>query len=417
MQRREFTFYGGAREFVRYHGPEAIIHGSAETGKTISALMKIHLCAIKYKNAQLVILRKTQRSANSTVIQTWQNKVIQGIDSIQTYGGGTPQWFDYSSGARVWVMGLDNDEKLLSGEFDLVYVNQVEELTEGEWETITTRTTGRAGNMPYAQTIGDCNPAYPTHWMYSRKSLKMFYSKHEENPVLYDQEAGEITEQGKRTLAVLDSLTGVRKQRLRYGKPAQAEGAVYEEWDQSIHLVYPDAVPEIRRYVAAQDWGYTNAGVLGVWGVTGDNDMYLVAQVYQTGRTIDWWAETAKELQEEYGRFDAVACDPAEPAYIAAYRKAGLNAVEADNSVLPGINRVKKRLAEKRLFVVRDSLRSADMSLVEKHLPKSVEEEFPMYVWAGKAGKEAPVKENDHGMDQVRYAVAQVDKPRGVFFM
>ena len=30
------------------------------------------------------------------------------------------------------------------------------------------RTTGRAGHMPYNQTIGDCNPAHPTHWIPER---------------------------------------------------------------------------------------------------------------------------------------------------------------------------------------------------------------------------------------------------------
>jgi hypothetical protein len=39
-----------------------------------------------------------------------------------------------------------------------------------------------------------------------------------------------------------------------------------------------------------------------------------------------------------------------------------------------------------------------------------VEEELPAYVWADKASKEVPVKENDHGSDMVRYTVAYVDK-------
>ena len=411
MPRVEFTFYGGAREFVRYKGAEALIHGPAETGKSISALWKLHLCALKYPKAQIVILRKTQTSANSTIVQTWQRKVILDTSADpEIYGGGVPQWFDYSNGSRVWVMGLDKPGKLLSGEFDVVYVNQAEELSEGEWETIMTRTTGRAGNMPYAQTIGDCNPSYPTHWMYQRGSLRMFYSRHEDNPTLYDPKTREITEQGARTMAVLDSLTGVRKERLRYGRPAQAEGAVYTEWDQSVHLIYADALPTPRRFIAAQDWGYTNPGVLGVWGMDGDDNMYLVAQVYQSGRTIDWWVDQAKALQQKYGRFEACACDPAEPAYIAAYRAAGISAVPADNAVLPGINAVKQRLAEKRLFVVRDSLQSTDEALVEGRRPKCVEEEFPAYVWADKSGKETPIKEDDHGMDMVRYAVAQMER-------
>ena len=417
-----FTFYGGAREFARYHGPEALLHGPAETGKTYSALWKVHLCALKYPRASLVILRKTQASAYSTVLQTYQNKVLGGPEGasaakITIYGGEKPEWFDYPSGARVWAAGLDKAGKVLSAEHDVIYVNQAEELTLEDWETLTTRTTGRAGNMPYSQTIGDCNPTYPQHWMYNRPSLRMFYSKHTENPALYDQVTGAITAQGQRTMAVLDALTGVRRDRLRDGKAAQAEGAVYDEWNEAEHLIHADKVPPLFRFVAAQDWGYTNPGVLGVFGVDNDGRMYLVAQIYRTHKGIDWWKAKALALQQEFGRFERVACDPAEPAFIAEYRAAGLNAVPADNAVRVGIDAVKRRLAKAgdgkpRLFVVRDSQREVDQELVAARLPHAVEHEFPAYVWESKGTKEQPVKENDHGMDMVRYAVMAPPEPR-----
>ena len=408
--RVEFTFYGGAREFARYHGNEALVHGPAETGKTLSVLWKLHLCALKYADASIVIARKTQSSIYGTVLRTYTEKVLSAGASAQPYGGGKPEWFDYPNGARVWIAGLDKASKVLSAEHDIVYVNQTEELDLADWETLTTRTTGRAGHMPYSQTIGDANPSYPTHWMYHRPTLRMFYSRHEENPALYDPRSGAITVQGVRTMAVLDALTGVRKERLRYGKPAQAEGAIYDEWAESVHLIYDAQAPaQFTRWFAGQDWGYTHAGVFGVWGLDGDGRAYLVHQVYQTGRTIDWWSATAAALQEKYGFFEVVACDPSEPAYIEAYRLAGLNAIPADNSVLPGINAVKRRLAERRLFVLRGSVVEPDESLEAARQPVSVQEEFPMYVWAPQSGKESPVKRDDHGMDMVRYSVMYLD--------
>jgi len=409
VARVEFTYYGGAREFACYHGSEALLHGAAQTGKTLSALWKLHLCALKYQDASLVILRKTQASIYATALQTYLHKVRSEDSQTSAYGGEKPEWFDYPNGARIWLAGLDKAGKVLSAEHDIIYVNQAEELTLSDWETLTTRTTGRAGHMPYSQTIGDCNPSYPAHWMYHRSSLRMFYSKHEENPTLYNPVTGEITELGKHTMSVLDALTGVRKQRLRYGLAAQAEGAIYDEWDESVHLKYAGEVPaRFNRYIAGQDWGYTNAGVLGIWGVDGEGRMYLVKQVYQTGRRIDWWTELAKGIHERYG-LEVIACDPSEPAYIDAFRLAGVPAIAADNAVLPGINAVKKRLAEKRLFILRDSLESADESLAERRLPSSVQDEIPQYVWADNKAKEIPVKENDHGADMVRYSAMYLD--------
>jgi len=54
---------------------------------------------------------------------------------------------------------------------------------------------------------------------------------------------------------------------------------------------------------------------------------------------------------------------------------------------------------------VRDRSRHLDQELVAARLPHAVEHEFPAYVWKSGSAKEEPVKENDHGMDMVRYAV------------
>jgi len=263
--------------------------------------------------------------------------------------------------------------------------------------------------MPYSQTIGDMNPAYPQHWVYHRKSLKVFYSFHDENPMLYDQRTGEITEQGKRTMAVLDALTGVRRIRLRDGKPALAEGAIYN-WNDAIHLI--DESPKAGLHVASVDWGFSHPGVLGIWRLDGDGRMYLIRQVYQTRKTIDWWIEQAKELHSEFNIL-WFACDPSEPAYIEQFNQAGLKAEAAFSRVLPGINAVEQRLkvladGRPRLFVIRDSLREIDQSLKANYKPYAVEQEFPGYIWAG-TNKEQPVKENDHGVDMVRYGVARLD--------
>lgn len=407
MKYRDFEVFGGAKEFVNYRGPEAIIHGPAETGKTLAALYKLHIAASTYENASVVIVRKTLASTYSTVLQMFQNKVLYEGCGAVPYGGQKPEWFDYpATGARIWLTGMDKSSKVLSAEHDLIFWNQVEEATLDDWETLTTRTTGRAGNMPYSQTIGDCNPAWPLHWIYHRKSLKVFYSRHSENPTLFDQETGEMTAQGHLTMGILQALTGLRRIRLLDGKAAQAEGMIYTDWNEPVHLV--DEAPQCRRHVAGVDWGYTHPGVIGVWGLNGDGAMYLRAQVYHAHRKSDWWAKRAVELNEEF-EVEAWACDPSQPAYIAQFCDVGLNAFGAYNPVTPGIDAVAKRLAQNRLFVVRDNSRHLDQQLVADHLPHKMRDELPGYVWANVKKKEVPIKEFDDGCDMMRYAVAYVD--------
>jgi len=410
---RDFEAFGGVREFVNYRGPEAIIHGPAETGKTIGALYKLHIAATTYPRASIVIARKTLSSTYSTVLQTFQNKVLYEGCGAVPYGGNKPEWFDYpSTGARIWITGLDKSAKVLSAEHDIIYVNQAEELDLGNWETLTTRTTGRAGNMPYSQTIGDANPAWPLQWMYHRESLRLIYSKHQENPALFNQATGEITEQGKKTMAVLDALTGIRRTRLRDGKPAQAEGVIYEEYHPAIHLIDRFEIPDDWTRFRCVDFGFTNPFVCQWWAVDPDDRMYMYREIYHTKRTVKVHSGTIKECSEGERIITTVCDHDAEDR--ATLEENGISGIMALKAVSVGIQRVQERLKiagdkRPRLYFLRDSLVELDQSLKEAHKPTCTAEEFPSYVWANTKAKEQPAKRDDHGMDAVRYAVMHQD--------
>lgn len=424
----DFTFYGGARDAVRCKASEVLLHGPAETGKTFSILMKLHLCACKYPGTSIVIMRKTQTSTYPTVVEMFKEKVLGDNSPVEPYGGERPSWFHYPNESRIWVAGLDKASRILSAEHDIIFWNQIEEGELAEWETCTTRTTGRAGHMPYGQTIGDMNPTYPGHWPYHRDSIHMFHSYHNENPILYDQVTGEITLQGKKTMSVLEALTGARRVRLLDGKAVQAEGAILSDYSEAIHRIYRKNMPKCFRHVAGVDWGYSRPGCMGVWGIDGRNgNMYLVAQYYHAHRLDDWWLDRALELHDRFSRMviyrggkrreymiEAWVCDPSQPAYIQKFANAGLNAVPAFNAVRPGLDAVQARLVNAvkgkgdGLYFVRDNLLLKDQELADAHLPTCTEEEIPGYVWAS-TEKEQPVKKDDHGMDMTRYTVAYVD--------
>lgn len=421
MTTYDFEVFGGVREFVNYRGPEAIVHGPAETGKTIGALYKLHIAASTYQNASIVICRKTLSSTYSTVLQTFLNKVLPPEPErygIRPYGGEKPEWFQYdATGARIWMAGMDKSSKILSAEHDIIYFNQAEEASLDDWETCTTRTTGRAGNMPYSQTIGDMNPAYPAFWTYHRPSLKLFYSRHEENPALFNQRTGEITDQGRRTMTVLDALTGLRRTRLRDGKPAMAEGAIYSGWDDSIHLIDKFDPPPAWRRFRVIDFGYTNPFVCQWWAVDGDGRLYLYREIYYTGRTV---RRHCKDINEHSKgeRIEATICDhDAEDR--ATLRENGIANVAAKKDVTSGINKTIDRLALRKdkkpgLYIMRNACVEIDPSLAARKKPTCTAEEMPGYVWANSKTKEVPVKEDDHGMDAMRYMVMKLDGgPKG----
>jgi phage terminase large subunit len=414
-------FRGANLEIQSYRGPEWILSGPAETGKTWATLWLLHQLLCETPGAQASLIRKTQSDIYGTVLKTFERVVKRTAIQPAAYGGEKPEWYDYPNGARLYIGGMDRPGKVLSGERDFIYVNQAEELGLADWETALTRTTGRGAVTETPMLFGDCNPGPPTHWIINRPSLRVFYSKHQYNPSLYTPD-GLLTEQGKRSIERLASTTGLRHKRLYLGLWVSAEGTVYE-FDPAVHLI--DAMPtgwQSWRKIRANDFGYTNPFVCQWWAIDPDGRMYMYREIYMTQRTVKTHSLDIKRWSADE-RFDAHISDhDAEDR--ATMAEQGIHTTAADKSVSVGIEKVQERLAlasdgKPRLFLLRGALVERDAALADSHLPSSTREEFDVYVYhqdgSGKANKqEAPVKKYDHGMDTMRYAVMYEESGRSL---
>jgi len=364
------------------------------------------------------IVRKTRASMTQSVKVTWEKKVLfEFLQNGQFIWRTGEQEYRHPKGSVIVLGGLDKVSKILSTEFDLIFVNQAEEVTENDWEFLTSRL--RHGAMPYQQIMGDCNPDQPRHWLKQRADqgrLEMLESRHEDNPELWDGQ--DWTPKGKAYIARLDALTGVRYQRLRLGRWAAAEGLVYDGWDRAIHLIDPFDIPDDWRRIRVIDFGFTNPLACLWFAVDGDGRMYRYREIYMTQRTVRVHAQQINALSEgEY--IEATVCDhDAEDR--ATLEENGIPTIGAQKAISPGIQAVQERLkvqqdGKPRLFLFRDALVKRDQALVEAKKPTCTEEEIDSYVWPkgvdGKAIKEQPVKLDDHGMDATRYGVMYVDKP------
>ena len=365
-----------------------------------------------------LVVRKTRTSLSESGMVTFEDHVL-GADHPMVVDGPQRPWrssYVYPNGSQIVLGGMDKPGRVLSSEYDIIYVQQAEEVAEEDWETLLTRLRGQT--LPYRQIMACCNPDRPSHWLKGRcdaGTAKLLDSKHEENPVLYDLLARVWTAAGVEYIAKLDALTGARKQRLRYGKWVQAEGVVYEEWNSALHLIDPFPIPADWRRFRAVDFGYTNPFVCHWWAVDGDGRLYLYREIYHTGRTVKVHSDRIKALTGEE-QIEATICDhDAEDR--ATLRENGISSQAADKAVSVGIQKVQERLkvagdGRPRLFVFRDCVVEIDSALVEAKRPVCTAQEFDGYVWSDKATKEAPVKVDDHGMDTLRYAVMHVDAGR-----
>lgn len=218
-------FRGAALQAQSMTAREWVIAGPSETGKTFAMLYYVHTILSKYPKARATLLRKVRATVYGTVLETWKRVIEYGSMQPIVYGGIAPSLYVYPNGSKLYIGGMDNPGKILSGERDIIAVNQAEELDANAWETLTTRTTGRGAVIPHPMTIGDCNPADPNHWILQRSEsgmLTMLRSLHQDNPSLHN--GMDWTPQGHRTIATLQNLTGARYSRLFLGEWVADDG-------------------------------------------------------------------------------------------------------------------------------------------------------------------------------------------------
>jgi phage terminase large subunit len=448
---RTYRPRGAAAQLFASRAPEILLSGPAGTGKSRACLEKLHLQAMKHDGMRGLIVRKTQVSLTSTTLVTWRKHVIaealaSGI--VYFYGGSKEEaaQYRYSNGSTITIGGMDKATKIMSSDYDVVYVGESIELDVNDWESITTRL--RNGEMPYQQLIADTNPSVPHHWLKLRcdaGQTLMIESRHIDNPV-YVTDDGAPTEVGAAYLGKLANLTGPRRARLYEGKWVSAEGVIYDGYDPAVHLLDRFDIPATWPRVWSVDFGYTNPFVCQWWARDPDGRLILYREIYRTQRLVedhakdiiaactrpdpDYVHPAGAERLPYLGRIwteprpSAIICDHDAEGRATLEKHLGMSTKAATKAVTEGIQVVQARLklagdGKPRLYLCRDAVVQVDSALAEAGKPTSTVQEILGYVWADVKRKEEPVKADDHGMDTTRYVVADEDlAPRfGVRFM
>lgn len=407
----------------RYEGFEAVLTGPGGTGKSIGILHKLHTLAEKHPNVRFLILRKTRASLTESGMVTFEDKVLPENHPVRFGARGqrierkNRTAYHYPNGGTIVVGGLDEATRLFSTEYDIIYVQECTEISLEDWESLLRAL--RNNKLGYHQLLGDCNPDVPHHWIKQRAesgSLELLETRHEDNPGLYDLAARAWTPFGVQYIAVLDRLTGTRKQRLRYGKWVASEGQVYEAFDAAIHVIPRFEIPAEWRRIRVVDFGYTNPFVCLWLAIDHDGRVYLYREIYMTKRIVRVHARTILE-HSEGEVIEATVCDhDAEDR--ATLEAEGIPTVAAYKAIRTGIEAVQDRLSvqedeKARLYILEGSLIEADEALVIAKKPFHTAMEFVEYAFPkgadGKPVKEVPLDINNHGMDAVRYGVAWID--------
>jgi PBSX family phage terminase large subunit len=251
-------------------------------------------------------------------------------------------------------------------------------------------------SLDNAKYFFNCNPEHPYHWFYiewikkcDEKNILYLHFTMEDNPSL----SNSVVNRYKKL------YSGAFYERFVEGKWVTADGLVYPMFNFERHIKKYDG--QFSEYYLSCDYGTVNPFSLGLWG-KGDDVWYRVDEYYHSSRDKgvqltdeEYYAQLEKLAQGK--SITALIIDPSAASFIQTVKRHGkYKVIKADNDVLSGINRVCQALKNDEIYFYpncSDTVR-----------------EFSIYRWDSSIKRDAPKKENDHAMDDIRYFVSTVLK-------
>ena len=383
-----------------YSGYDAVIcDGAVRSGKTLSMSLGFVLWAsASFDGGAFAICGKTVTSLRRNVITpllpmlrdygfTCIEKVSRSYIDL-TFLGHTNRFYLFGGrdeGSAALIQGMT-----LSG----VFLDEAALMPRSFVEQALARCSVSGSKMWF-----NCNPDNPAHWFYT-EWIKKAEEKHalyihftmDDNPSLSDA----LKQRYKRL------YSGAFYDRFVLGKWTASQGVVYPMFSEKKHVYSGDV--ECERFVISCDYGTVNPSSFGLWGLSG-GVWYRLSEYYYSSKREG----VSRTDEEHYAALERLAgdreisrviVDPSAASFIECIRRHGrFRVVKADNDVITGIRNVSTALSENRLRFhesCRDIIR-----------------EFHLYSWNEKTGTDAPIKENDHAMDDMRYFVADMLKNDG----
>ncbi|MES9804930.1 PBSX family phage terminase large subunit [Streptomyces cinereoruber] len=378
--------------------------GSVRSGKTIASLLRwLIYVADAPRGGELVMVGRTRDSLFRNIIGPLMNPDLFGDLAAQVqYNNGAPM--ATILGRPVHVIGANDakaEPKVRGMTCAGAYVDELTTLPRTFFDQLIARCSVKG-----AQVFATTNPDNPGHWVrkeYLKRPdatrLRSWHFTLDDNPYLDPAYVA----------ALKATYTGLFYRRNILGHWVQAEGAIYEAFDDTRHVV--KALPPMSRWLCDSiDYGTTNPYADLLIGLGEDRNLYVASEYRWDSR-----AQRRKKTDAEYSaarrawlqavphpgtnvvgvRPEWTIVDPSAASYIEQLHRDGVPGVTpADNSVLDGIRTTSSLFAANRLFVHESAV-----GLIE---------ELPGYSWddeAAEKGEDKPIKQDDHSCDALRYGV------------
>lgn len=352
-------------------------------GKTTLAIYEMIGKAVAKNNANVAYVAPTYQQARDIawveLKKLTQPIIVKANESkleliLKNAKGGT---------STISLRGWESVENYRGMHFDFLVLDEVasyRNFLEGWHEVLRPALTDTFGHCLFIGTPKGFNHFYD---LYNEQSNNKDFQSHHyttyDNPFISKEEL----ETAKK------EMTEDRFAQEYMGDFRKIEGLVYKEFDRTIHLEETYTGEQVTR-ITGIDFGYTNPAAIVTIIKDRDNCWHITNEWYKREQTTEHIAEVAK-LQQANKYYP----DPAEPDRIEVLKKNGINCMEVSKDVKAGIDCVRNLFKQNRLKISREC-----KNLITELESYRYDEKKP-----DKNAPEAPVKENDHALDALRYAL------------
>lgn len=241
----------------------------------------------------------------------------------------------------------------------------------------------------------NCNPASPFHFLKTeyldkieKKNIFHIHFTQDDNLTLSEKIKKRYREQ----------YSGLFYQRFILGLWVLADGVIYDSFNPDIHLK-PKTEKDFKNFIVGVDYGTSNPTVFLLIGYNSEDDIHVLREYYFDSRKknvqktdAEYTAELMKFLKGV--PYKNIYIDPSAKSFSVALTQAGFRIKEAQNAVLDGIRFVSSKLKQIQITFSKEC--------------KNLIGEMSTYCWDSKKqkiGEDKPIKEYDHAMDALRYAI------------
>jgi len=364
----------------------AMISGTG-SGKTFMGALWLYREIQKYPKDAFLVVSPTYLMFDRVVLP-----MAKGLLDELTHGvyRAVEKTYILPTGGKVFFGSADNPLTLEGVHVRAAWMDEAGQMKREAWDVVLRRTGFYGGRVLITTTpynLGWLKTEVFDRWKAGDKDYDVIQFPSIQNPYYPKEEF----ERAKATLPAW-------KFKMFYlGEFAKPEGLVYDDFDTARHVIEPFEIPKDWRRIVGVDFGYNNP-TAAVWiAISPDDVMYVYKEYYERNKIPQETGSDIVRLSEgEY--ISALFCDPSYPAAIEEYRRLGLPAVSARTEVKEGIEDVIGRFKTDRLFVFRGLTNFLD--------------EIENYRWKvhNDSIQDEPVKEYDHLMDALRYAIASYTK-------